>query len=52
MTRLIRDGIFTGRRVALFASATYETDGQGMIAIMADALDKNGVEIIGVYGGR
>ena len=52
MTLFIRNGTFTGRRIALFASATYESDGQRMIGAMADALEKKGATIIGGHGGR
>ncbi|MGD0081199.1 MAG: flavodoxin family protein [Methanoregula sp.] len=50
--RFIRNGTFAGRRVALFGTAGYENDGQRMIGIMADALEKKGATIIGVNGGR
>jgi len=52
MMRFIRNGNFAGRRVALFGSAGYETDGQRMIATMADALEKKGAAVSGVRGGR
>jgi len=50
--RFIRNGSFAGRRVALFGTAGYENDGQRMIGIMADALEKKGATVIGVNGGR
>jgi flavodoxin len=52
MMRFIRNGIFAGRRVALFGTAGYDNDAQRMIGIMADALEKKGATIIGVHGGR
>ena len=52
MMRFIRNGDFAGRRVALFGSASYENDGQRMIGILAEALEKKGATVIGVGGGR
>ena len=52
MMRFIRDGYFSGRRVALFGTASYENDGNSMIGIMADALEQKGAEIVSTAGGR
>jgi flavodoxin I len=52
MMRFIREGTFSGRRVALFGTSGYETDGQKMIGMMADALEKKGAAIVNAPGGR
>ena len=50
--RFIRDGSFSGFRVALFGTSSTETDGQKMIGIMADALESKGAAVVGVNGNR
>jgi len=52
MNRLIRDGTFSGRKVALFATASYAGDGEKMLAAMAEALEKKGAAILGNGGFR
>ena len=47
MNRLLRVGTFTGRKVALFATATYPGDGEKMLGSMAETLEKKGAKIIG-----
>jgi len=50
--RFIRNGSFPGFRVALFGTSSYETDGQKMIGMMADALESKGAAIVSVNGSR
>jgi len=50
MQRLLRTGTFTGRRVALFATGTYQKDGEKMLAGMAESLEKKGATILGNVG--
>jgi flavodoxin len=47
MNRLLRQGIFTGRKVALFATATYPGDGEKMLGSMAETLEKKGAKVLG-----
>lgn len=47
MNRLLREGIFAGRKVALFATASYPGEGEKMLGSMADALEKKGAKILG-----
>lgn len=43
---LLRDGTFTGRKVALFATCAGIRDGEKMIAGMAEILEKKGAKIL------
>ena len=52
MNRLLRQGTFTGRKVALFATATYPGDGEKMLASMAETLEKKGATVIGNTASR
>jgi flavodoxin len=52
LMRLIRNGNFSGFRIALFGTSTYEVDGKKMIGIMADALESKGASIVSVHGSR
>jgi flavodoxin len=52
MNRLLREGIFTGRKVALFATASYPGDGEKMLGSMAETLEKKGAKILGNAGSR
>jgi flavodoxin I len=47
MERLLREGTFTGRKVALFATASYSGDGEKMLAAMAETLEKKGATVLG-----
>ncbi len=51
MNRLLQEGTFTGRKVALFATATYPKDGEWMLISMAETLEKKGATILGNTGG-
>ena len=42
-----RDGIFTGRKVALFATAAHPGDGEKMLGSMAETLEKKGAKVLG-----
>jgi flavodoxin len=46
MNRLLREGTFTGRNVALFATASYPKDGEKMLARMADTLGQKGAHVL------
>jgi len=46
MQRLLSEGTFTGRKVALFATAG-SRDGEKMIAGLAETLEKKGAKILG-----
>jgi len=50
MTRLLQKGVFTGKKVALFATGTYPGDGEKMLAGMAETLEKKGATILGNEG--
>ena len=50
--RLLREGTFTGRKVALFATASYPGDGEKMLGSMAETLEKKGAKILGNAGSR
>ena len=50
MIRLLQEGTFTGKKVALFATATYPGDGEGMLRSMAETLEKKGATIVGNAG--
>ncbi|ABS56849.1 hypothetical protein Mboo_2335 [Methanoregula boonei 6A8] len=50
MNRLLEEGTFTGRKVALFATATYPRDGEKMLGNMAETLEKKGATIVGNTG--
>jgi len=50
MQSLLRTGTFTGRKVALFATGTYQKDGEKMLASMAETLEKKGATILGNVG--
>ena len=50
MNRLLEEGTFTGRKVALFATATYPRDGEKMLTSMAETLEKKGATIVGNTG--
>ncbi|MGB7788733.1 flavodoxin family protein [Methanoregula sp.] len=50
--RLLREGTFTGRKVALFATASYPGDGEKMLANMAETLEKKGATVLGKTGSR
>ena len=52
MNRLLREGTFTGRKVALFATASYPGDGEKMLGSMAEALEKKGATILGAADAR
>lgn len=52
MNRLLREGTFAGRKVALFATASYPGDGEKMLGSMADTLEKKGATILGSSGSR
>ncbi len=52
MNRLLRTGTFTGRKVALFATASLPRDGEKMLSSMADTLEKKGATIVGNTGTR
>jgi len=47
---LLRDSTFTGRKVALFATASYPRDGEKMLAGMAETLEKKGATVLGDNG--
>jgi flavodoxin len=47
MNRLLRTGTFTGRKVALFATASYPGDGEKMLGSMAETLEKKGAKVLG-----
>ena len=47
LNRLLRTGTFAGRKVALFATASYPADGEKMLGTMADALEKKGATVLG-----
>jgi flavodoxin I len=51
MSRLISGGVFTGRKVALFATAGTK-DGERMLNGIAEALEKKGATILGKDGSR
>jgi flavodoxin I len=46
MNRLLREGTFTGRKVALFATASFPGDGEKMLASMAEELEKKGAKVL------
>jgi|SRR5208337_2718459 len=50
--RLLREGIFTGRNIALFATASYPGDGEKMLGSMAETLEKKGAKVLGKTGSR
>jgi len=50
MQRLLRTGTFTGKKIALFATATYQKDGEKMLAAMADTVEKKGATVVGSVG--
>jgi flavodoxin len=52
MDRVLREGTFTGRKVALFATASYPGDGEKMLGSMADTLEKKGATVLGNAGSR
>jgi flavodoxin len=52
MNRLLRAGTFTGRKVALFATASYPGDGEKMLGSMAETLEKKGAKILGNTASR
>jgi len=52
MNRLLREGTFTGRKVALFATASYPGDGEKMLGAMAETLEKKGAKVLGDAGLR
>jgi len=52
MNRLLREGTFTGRKVALFATASYPGDGEKMLGSMAETLEKKGATVLGNTGSR
>jgi flavodoxin I len=52
MNRLLREGTFTGRKVALFATASYPGDGEKMLGGMAEALEKKGAKVLGTPASR
>jgi flavodoxin I len=52
MNRLLREGTFTGRKVALFATASYPGDGEKMLRSMAETLEKKGATVLGNAGSR
>jgi len=47
LNRLVSDGTFTGKRVALFATAALARDGEKMLAGIAETLEKKGATILG-----
>ena len=47
MNRLLREGDFAGRKVALFATASYPGDGEKMLNSMARALETKGATVLG-----
>lgn len=51
MNRLISEGTFAGRKVALFATAGSK-DGEKMIAGMAETLGKKGAKVLGDGASR
>jgi len=52
MNRLLREGTFTGRKVALFATASYPRDGEKMLGSMAGTLEKKGATVLGNADSR
>ncbi|MGB9175481.1 MAG: flavodoxin family protein [Methanoregula sp.] len=52
MNRLLRERTFTGRKVALFATASYPGDGEKMLGSMAETLEKKGATVLGNTGSR
>lgn len=46
LNRLISGGTFTGKRVALFATAAWVRDGEKMLAGIAETLEKKGATIL------
>lgn len=52
MNRLLRVGTFTGRKVALFATASYPGDGEKMLVSMVETLEKKGAKILGDSSSR
>lgn len=47
LNRLVSEGTFTGKRVALFATAAWVRDGEKMLAGIAETLEKKGAAILG-----
>jgi flavodoxin len=49
MVKFVADNDFTGRRVALFGTSMKPEGAEKMIAVMEDALTKNGATVLGRY---
>lgn len=52
MNYLLRTGTFTGRKIALFATASVPRDGEKMLGTMADTLEKKGATVLGKTRGK
>lgn len=52
MNRLLRTGSFTGRKVALFATASLPGDGEKMLNAMAETLEEKGATVLSTTNSR